>query len=80
MEELCSPFIKSAQVQCPFYITDDRFAFTLTCEGYDEDHVLMTRFRNHVQKYSHMKMCCAKNFKKCPIFKLVMSERYEVEE
>lgn len=69
-------YIRSAQVKCPLYLTDDKFAYTLTCEGYHESHVLLTRFRDAERKYKHMVKRCASNYKECPIYKLVLEERY----
>jgi hypothetical protein len=76
MADCCGPIIRSAQVKCPLYITDDKFARTLTCEGYDEVSVLLTRFRDYKPKYNHMKKRCAGTYKECPIYKLVLNERY----
>lgn len=76
MADYVGPVYKSAQVLCPLYLTDDKFARTLTCEGFDDGHVLMTRFRDYKQKYNHMGKHCVKNYKTCPIYKLVLNERY----
>lgn len=76
MAESYGKIIRSAQVKCPFYITDDLFAKTLTCEGCSEDHLLSTRFSSYEAKNKHMAAKCAKNYKLCPIYKLVMDERY----
>lgn len=76
MSEYTGPIIRSAQVVCPLYITDDLRAQSLTCEGYDDSNVLLTRFRNASRKYKHMSRRCAKNYRECPIYKLIVNERY----
>ena len=47
-----------ADVQCPFYISDDRSGRSITCEGYSAGAEVVSRFRTLGQKDRHMGCFC----------------------
>ena len=66
-----------ADVQCPFYISDDRGARSITCEGYSAGAELVSRFRSLMQKDRHMGCFCVGRFTRCPVYRCTYSCKYE---
>ena len=65
-----------ADVQCPFYISDDRSGRSITCEGYSAGAEVVSRFRTLGQKDRHMGCFCVGRFTRCPIFRCTYSNKY----
>ena len=65
-----------ADVQCPFYICDDRHLRTVTCEGFGDDFSNILRFRDNTGRNRHMGRYCVSGYTMCPVFRAA-NEKYE---
>lgn len=68
----------SAEVKCPFYISDD--GVKLTCENGLEHALTMNhKFESTHEKIRHMKRCCCNNYQRCLYYRLIAG-KYSVKE
>lgn len=65
----------SANVLCPFYITDSEQHRKVVCEGIEEGSTVSMRFKPG-QKISWMNKYCFADYEKCPLYKLAY-KKYE---
>ncbi len=74
-----SNFVQESEVCCPFF-KNREFGHRpyVTCEGATDTADLVSRFRRASEMSKHMrKYCCILGeYKKCPIFKIVV-QKYE---
>lgn len=66
----------AADVRCPFYISDSREARSISCEGFDRDSTIQTRFKNLALRERHMGCCCVANYEGCPLYKSTFESKY----
>ena len=70
---------KQVYVQCPFYRFDDGRR-TITCEGIVEDSSLALIYRQYADYETQISVFCCEHYKKCEIYRMLMSSKYEDEE
>ncbi len=66
----------AADVRCPFYVTDDRAAKSISCEGPCEGAELISRFRSLEKKNRYMGLYCVGRFENCPVYKCTYGAKY----
>ena len=66
-----------ADVKCPFYISDDREARSITCEGYSAGADVISRFHTLPQEQRHMGRFCVGRFEDCPVYRCTYGAKYE---
>lgn len=69
-------FWTASEVRCPFYISDDRRAITISCEGYADGVTVVSKFKDLDKKHQHMGKCCVKKFQHCPIYRGTYMSKY----
>ena len=65
-----------ADVRCPFYISDDRAARSICCEGYSAGVNAVSRFRSLALRDRHMGCYCTGSFEKCPVYRSTYGCKY----
>ena len=65
-----------ADVRCPFYISDDKAACSISCEGFGKGVKTVSRFRSRALKDRHMGACCVGEYEKCPVYRCTYASRY----
>ena len=66
-----------ADVRCPFYITDDRSACTISCEGYSDHANVTSRFGSLAEREKHMGSYCAGRYERCPMYQCTYGAKYD---
>lgn len=66
-----------ADVQCPFYLSDDRESRSITCEGCCVGQRLTSRFRTLQLREKHMGRFCVSDFTRCPLYRCTYANKYE---
>ena len=69
-------FWNDADVRCPFYISEDRQAKSVSCEGYSDGADLISRFRTLAQRERHMGVYCVSGFAQCPVYRCIYEAKY----
>lgn len=64
-----------ASVMCPFYKGEDKY--NVRCEGLDGCVSLAVNCRTMSSKQNWQEKNCNKDYEDCPIFRLIMKEKYE---
>lgn len=64
----------SANVMCPFYKGEDRH--NVRCEGLDGCESLGIGYRTMGDKQNWQEAHCDTDYESCPIFRLIMKEKY----
>lgn len=64
-----------ADVKCPFYKGEDRHI--VRCEGLDGCESLAVGYRTMSDKLNWQETQCYADYESCPIFRLIMMEKYE---
>ena len=65
-----------ADVRCPFYISDDRAARSISCEGYGIGIDAVSRFKSLALKDKHMGRYCVGRFEDCPVYRCTYDCKY----
>ena len=65
-----------ADVKCPFYIKDSRQERSISCEGFDTDSTVVTRFKNLEMREKHMGRYCVARFQLCPVYRGTYDTKY----
>ena len=65
-----------ADVRCPFYISHDGSARSITCEGHEEGVDLVSRFRTTRMQDKYMGINCAGDLTRCPVYGCIYQNRY----
>ena len=65
-----------ADVQCPFYISDDRETSAICCEGYEANVDTVSRFKSAAHRDRHMGRYCVSRFEDCPVYRCTCGCRY----
>lgn len=66
----------AADVRCPFYRSDNREARSISCEGFDQDSTVQTRFKNLALREKHMGRYCVAAYEACPLYKSTFESKY----
>ena len=61
-------------VLCPFYAWHEKQR--VNCEGIDGAVNLGMLFKTELQREGHMLSRCGAQYKKCPVYKLLMQQKY----
>ena len=64
-------------VQCPYYITDTKQ--TITCEGFIRGSSVIQRYNKIADRKQQMKIFCCKHYKNCELYRMISSEKYEMD-
>ena len=65
-----------ADVRCPFYISDERSARSITCEGCMEETKATMSFRTLANRDGHMGRFCVGAYERCPVYRSVYQSKY----
>lgn len=65
-----------ADVRCPFYISDNREARSICCEGYEKGMEAVSRFRSLALMDRHMGVYCVSSFEECPAYRCTYGCKY----
>ena len=65
-----------ADVRCPFYISDERSARSITCEGCMEETKATMSFRTLANRDGHMGRFCVGTYERCPVYRSVYQSKY----
>ena len=65
-----------ADVRCPFYLSDNQAACSISCEGFGKGVETVSRFRSRALKDRHMGACCVSAFEKCPVYRCTYASKY----
>ena len=65
-----------ADVRCPFYLSDERTARTIRCEGFGAGIDSVSRFRSLELKDRHMGRYCVGRFEDCPVYRCTYDCKY----
>ena len=70
-----------ADVQCPFFIYENRHPASVNCEGYGQDENISIRFKNLRARDRFMGRYCCKvsGYRGCPYYSLLMMLKYNGE-
>lgn len=66
-----------SDVLCPFYISGDRPARTLKCEGYSDGTSVISAFRSTEAREKHMGMFCVGRYERCPLYRCTYGAKYD---
>lgn len=64
-----------AYVRCPFY-REDAYKTQITCEGIEQESVLVLRYRKSEQWKKQMEVFCCEHYKRCEVYRMLM-DKYE---
>ena len=64
-------------VQCPYYICDTKQ--TITCEGFIRGSSVIQRYNKIADRKQQMKIFCCKYYKNCELYRMISSEKYEMD-
>ena len=65
-----------ADVRCPFYISDERSARSITCEGCMDETKATMSFRTLANRDGHMGRFCVGTYERCPVYRSVYQSKY----
>lgn len=65
-----------ADVRCPFYISDERSARSITCEGCMKETKATMSFRTLANRDGHMGRFCVGTYERCPVYRSVYQSKY----
>ena len=65
-----------ADVRCPFYISEDKAACSISCEGFEKGVKTLSRFRSRPHKDRHMGAFCVGEYEQCPVYRCTYASRY----
>ena len=65
-----------ADVRCPFYISDERSARSITCEGCMDETKATMSFRTLANRDGHMGRFCVGAYERCPVYRSVYQSKY----
>ena len=70
---------KQIEVQCPFYKYDDGKQ-RITCEGLVDNSSLALIYRNRSDYETQINVFCCAHYKKCEVYRMLMSAKYDEED
>ena len=70
----CPQFDAEKEVRCPFYAWHEKLS--VNCEGIGEAANLTMLFRSAPKREGYMLSRCAERYKKCPVYILLMEQKY----
>ena len=70
---------KQIEVQCPFYKYDDGKQ-RITCEGLVDNSSLALIYRNRSDYETQIDVFCCEHYKKCEVYRMLMSAKYDEED
>ena len=65
-----------ADVRCPFYISEDKAACSISCEGFEKGVKTLSRFRSRPHKDRHMGAFCVGEYEQCPVYRCTYASKY----
>ena len=65
---------ETKEVLCPFYAWHEKQR--ISCEGIGEASFLGMQFRSRANREGYMLSKCAAQYKKCPVYALLMEQKY----
>jgi len=57
-----------ADILCPFYLSNDREARSIRCEGYGKGVDAVSSFHSLTLRDRHMGLYCTGRFERCPVY------------
>lgn len=70
---------KQIEVQCPFYKYDDGKQ-RITCEGLVDNSSLALIYRNRSDYETQINVFCCEHYKRCEVYRMLMSAKYDEED
>lgn len=71
---------RAANVLCPFYLMNDTERKQIGCEGVVEKSTIKQTWNNKKDFDVHFWKHCCKRYEQCPVYKMLMMEKYDERE